>query len=535
MGKRSFKQFVEEELGAVPEFFIYAVLEWIMILMLFIGGFVASVANGFAKFFELPVPCLVCTRLDHVFLGTTDDFDFDESICDSHKKGVSCLAFCHAHKKLSDIRTMCETCLLSFATERETDCNRYKSLLGILHKDLDQLLVDEDHELHLSLHAGAKKDEDPAAAAAGSEKRKGHICTCCGQPLNVKSTGPKAKFSSIAPSPHPDNSSHIKHPEPEFKPDEPEAPEDTARSRGLTLQMPLKEDGKAGTMPMAAEGDEEDKSPSMMKSKQFFGIPLSDSDNSPRWARTPRKILLQRTEFAAECNGEIPCSPRMDRKSLMALYMELDEERSASAVAAYNAMAMITRLQAEKAAVQMEALQYQRMMEEQAEYDQETLEEMTNLVAKREEELCELEAELEVYRAKYGRLQESDFEKLQRNENDEVNNQNNDSHTVETPSLSSSNGGKPETASTTTTTTTTTTWENSETQKVQAESNSSSTEKVGAAADSDPTGGESTAKSKKAMRQMDRMKILEKKMHITSMGRFQRQNSEIDDDFEEDH
>ncbi|KAL2462969.1 putative myosin-binding protein 5 [Forsythia ovata] len=57
----------------------------------------------------------------------------------------------------------------------------------------------------------------------------------------------------------------------------------------------------------------------------------------------------------------------------MALYMELDEERSASAVAANNAMAMITRLQAEKAAVQMEALQYQRMMEEQAEYDQEAL------------------------------------------------------------------------------------------------------------------------------------------------------------------
>ena len=36
-------------------------------------------------------------------------------------------------------------------------------------------------------------------------------------------------------------------------------------------------------------------------------------------------------------------------------------------------MAMITRLQAEKAVVQMEALQYQRMMEEQAEYDQDAI------------------------------------------------------------------------------------------------------------------------------------------------------------------
>ncbi|GMJ15116.1 hypothetical protein like AT1G74830 [Hibiscus trionum] len=544
MGKRSFKQFVEQELGSVPKFFVYAVLEWIMIFMLFIGGFVASIANGFAKIFDLPVPCLVCTRLDHLFFGTTNDFHFNDSICDSHKKSVSCLAFCHAHKKLSDIRHLCEGCLLSFATERETDCDRYKSLLGILHKDIDQLLVEEDNEVQLSLPAGAKKDEDPA----GLEKSKEHRCTCCGQPLNVKSTGSKEKYSSLsslAPSPPhwaAENPSHVKYSEPEFKPDESEAPEDHDRSRGLTPEKPLKEDGK----PMAAEGDEEDKTPNYTKNNKFFGIPLSESENSPRWARTPRKLLLQRSEFAAECNGEglIPNSPRMDRKSLMALYMELDEERSASAVAAYNAMAMITRLQAEKAAVQMEALQYQRMMEEQAEYDQETLEEMTNLVAKREEELCELEAELEVYRAKYGRLTESDFEKHgQRDENDEGNN-NNNSQTVNTASLSAAAGGKPETASTATT------GENSETRKDQSESNSSNAEKVGAAeaavdkpkkvgTDSDPTAektaGETTAKAKKAMRQMDRMKILEKKMHITSVGRFQRQNSEIDEDFEEDH
>jgi len=49
---------------------------------------------------------------------------------------------------------------------------------------------------------------------------------------------------------------------------------------------------------------------------------------------------------------------------------ELEEERSAAAIAANQMMAMINRLQEEKAAIQMEALQYQRMMEEQSEYDQ---------------------------------------------------------------------------------------------------------------------------------------------------------------------
>ncbi|KAG8634765.1 myosin-binding protein 2 [Manihot esculenta] len=91
---------------------------------------------------------------------------------------------------------------------------------------------------------------------------------------------------------------------------------------------------------------------------------------------------------------------RAERKALNALYAELEEERSASAVAANQTMAMINRLQEEKAAMQMEALQYQRMMEEQSEYDQEALQLLNELMVKREKEKAELEKELEVYRKK---------------------------------------------------------------------------------------------------------------------------------------
>lgn len=89
-----------------------------------------------------------------------------------------------------------------------------------------------------------------------------------------------------------------------------------------------------------------------------------------------------------------------ERKALRALYAELEEERSASAIAANHTMAMITRLQEEKAAMQMEALQYQRMMEEQSEYDQEALQLLNELMVKREKEKQELERELEIYREK---------------------------------------------------------------------------------------------------------------------------------------
>lgn len=90
-----------------------------------------------------------------------------------------------------------------------------------------------------------------------------------------------------------------------------------------------------------------------------------------------------------------------DRNSLNSLYKELEEERNAAASAANEAMAMITRLQEEKAALHMEALQYLRMMEEQAEYDVEALARANDLLAERDKELQDLEYELEFYRNKF--------------------------------------------------------------------------------------------------------------------------------------
>ncbi|KAK6937836.1 GTD-binding domain [Dillenia turbinata] len=90
-----------------------------------------------------------------------------------------------------------------------------------------------------------------------------------------------------------------------------------------------------------------------------------------------------------------------DRKCIGALTKELDEERSAAAIAANQAMAMITRLQEEKASLHMEALQYLRMMEEQAEYDVEALQRANDLLSEKEKEVQDLEAELEFYRNEY--------------------------------------------------------------------------------------------------------------------------------------
>ncbi|XP_071904162.1 probable myosin-binding protein 5 isoform X2 [Coffea arabica] len=423
---QSIKILIEEKLGKFPQFLIYAILEWVVIILLFIDGFLAFICNELAKLFDLRIPCLLCTRIDHVLVHRNPNFYYNDSICEVHKKDISSLAYCHVHKKLSDIRSICDGCLLSFATEKDSDCDRYKSLVGILHKDIDCFVEDDQRNFVKS----GKKDEGLQGDLTGVPR-----CSCCGDPLKTRPSSKFIRSSSMnanAPTPSPrapllswknedgrnPELPHIRYTELKFMSDnDSELPEDEDASIGDNQR---REDTKAATVPLLPDSEDinEDasKTPLFVRGNKFFGIPLSDSAQaSPRY-RAGKKFSMDKPDFVLEPNDinalneadgdsiltRLKRQVRLDRKSLMALYMELDEERSASAVAANNAMAMITRLQAEKAAVQMEALQYQRMMEEQAEYDQEALQVMKDLLVKRDEEIKVLEADLDVYREKYG-------------------------------------------------------------------------------------------------------------------------------------
>lgn len=116
-----------------------------------------------------------------------------------------------------------------------------------------------------------------------------------------------------------------------------------------------------------------------------------DSSKGNNMTKENWKVLLQHLQRQLH----------LGRKSLIALSTELDQERNASAVAANQAMAMITRLQEEKAAVVMEALHYRRLMEEQVEYDQDALQVMRGLLTRRERKIRDLEAELDRYRERF--------------------------------------------------------------------------------------------------------------------------------------
>lgn len=81
-----------------------------------------------------------------------------------------------------------------------------------------------------------------------------------------------------------------------------------------------------------------------------------------------------------------------------AIYLELEKERAAAASAADEAMAMILRLQEDKAAIEMEARQYQRMIEEKFAYDEEEMSILKEMLVRREKENHLLEKEVEAYR-----------------------------------------------------------------------------------------------------------------------------------------
>ncbi|XP_051123159.1 probable myosin-binding protein 5 [Andrographis paniculata] len=433
----SIRSFVDEKFGAFPDLLIYCLLECAVIVLIYLDAILSFLSNELSRLFELRIPCLLCTRIDHALVNGSSNLYYNESICDVHKKVVSSLAYCNAHKKLSDSHTMCQGCLLSSAAERDFEFDKYKSIVGIFHKDnVVDCFIEEDPKLRVK---ASKKEE---VTEVVDENNRVLRCSCCGETIKSRSSSSKHMRSlsmnvPIASSPRVPlariksginvDSPRVKFSEVKLVSDpKVELLDDVDTSSNVDINGRI--DTKAATMPLLPDAydpnDEAARTPNFAKGNKFFGAALSDTvQMSPQYGnREVRRPMLEKVDSILESNGAAidPAAgdiiARMkrkiesNRKSLMVLYMELDEERSASAIAANNAMAMITRLQAEKAAVQMEALQYKRMKEEQAEYEQEARQMMRELLLKREDDVKALEGEIEMYREKYGQMKNVDSE-----------------------------------------------------------------------------------------------------------------------------
>ncbi|KAJ6840671.1 myosin-binding protein 2-like [Iris pallida] len=365
---------------------IYTLLEWILLALLLLDGLFSYSIAAFADFFGLDPPCFLCSHA----LGRNSASSYREILCDSHADEIAGLAYCSRHRNLASASRMCE------------DCSSSKPL------------------------SWAKKTDE-------EEEEEGVRCSCCSEAL-------ESGFYSPVPFIFADKFQERSFLDGKLTPNEKDGVRSSANGAveegasvvelkledGLEKKKKVEEsnidDSAAAAVvvvPASCEEEEVDcaisigdeicdqeealinetmvKEPSNEVEEERVPETPTSFDS---FHASPKTFMFERREFGMESlDHEVDGSDdvltvdrlkealRAERKALSSLYLELEEERSASAIAANQTIAMITRLQEEKAAVQMEAVQYQRMMEEQSEYDQEALQLLNELMMKREKEL----------------------------------------------------------------------------------------------------------------------------------------------------
>lgn len=104
---------------------VSAVLEWMLMFMIFVDASFAYLVTKFARHYQLQIPCLLCSRLDHVLGNEKAGFYWD-LFCHKHKLKISSLVLCQLHNNLVDVHGTCESCFFSYATINKSNAETYR-------------------------------------------------------------------------------------------------------------------------------------------------------------------------------------------------------------------------------------------------------------------------------------------------------------------------------------------------------------------------------------------------------------------------
>jgi hypothetical protein len=140
-----------------------AVLEWLLLLLLFLNGAFSYLIAIFAKKSKLQPPCVLCSRLD-CMIGRSGPAFYHDLLCDSHKMEMSSLAYCCVHRRLSNVHDMCQKCLFS------SNNGKHHSVNGNLSIEFGQI-----NTIEVSL---LREDIDYLNASPLPR-----TCSCCSEPL----------------------------------------------------------------------------------------------------------------------------------------------------------------------------------------------------------------------------------------------------------------------------------------------------------------------------------------------------------------
>ncbi|KAL1566785.1 myosin-binding protein 2-like [Salvia divinorum] len=383
---------------------VYAFLEWILILLLLLNSLFSHLIAKFVKFFGLKPSCPWCSTLDHHF----------DHVCEAHGTDISKMTFCSAHNKLaSDSHSLCTRCsssspptygamTVAFFTWRSENAGGEEARCSCCD---DQILTTKVYP-HQSIPFNPTWDlllEYVHKHKLGSQVKKEtgfqENGIDDGDGIDQKKIEGRKQAEMIEDEEW-DSSHTVDEP---FslgrnEDEESEYIEDMLlqnaelmdSDRFICIEL-IDTDAAVAPTPTNSSEDVEDNDEAL----QFDDTEKNSSRLMQHMTKIDEAALEE--EIGLESNNREQLN-RNESHTIEALYAELEEEREAAAEAAKETMAMITKLQEEKAAMQMEAVQYQRMMEEQAEYDQEALQLLNDLIIKRDKENKQLHEELQMYK-----------------------------------------------------------------------------------------------------------------------------------------
>ena len=113
MAGNKFATMLQRNTHKLTVILVYAVLEWVLIILLLLNSLFTYLITKFAKYFGLKKPCPWCSRIDHVLEPGKNTYSYRDLVCESHATEISKLSYCSNHQKLAETQNMCMDCLAS--------------------------------------------------------------------------------------------------------------------------------------------------------------------------------------------------------------------------------------------------------------------------------------------------------------------------------------------------------------------------------------------------------------------------------------
>ncbi|XP_076935835.1 putative myosin-binding protein 6 [Bidens hawaiensis] len=422
----------------------FAVSEWMLMVLLFMDACFTYLIAKFASYCQLQRPCVLCSRHDHVLAKDKTGIYWD-SICNHHKSEISSLVLSNVNEQTlyaNSIHSRASDTLIVNGEHIKNEKNIFvdESLESGKSSRIEKNLISLSPEVEYKKDVNSGSELELPVSDIVPEVHNDSATVSTRDIDEVKCQNDEIKeevsrinepvsFDEVLPS------NNAKSPAGDFleKINAPvinEVIKEPATTNGhqTSNQLDL---GDAYKLAISTKGrqlsgkllDQKSFNNSSSRISDDIKILLSNRSNdsliSPKLI-SPKvsfnsdeltslqflqsRISLERNESNISLDGSVVSEiegegvvdrlrrqVEHDKKLMGVLYKELEEERNASAVATNQAMAMITRLQEEKAALYTEALQSLRMMEEQAEYDNEALQKANDIIEEKDKQIQELE------------------------------------------------------------------------------------------------------------------------------------------------